>query len=350
LKIAIINDQHFGARNDSPIFLEYFEKFYKEIFFPYIKENNIDTVISLGDFFDRRKYINFKTLNHVKEMFLNIIEQEKINVHMILGNHDCFFKNTNSLNSVCELLKPYETIKVYENPEVIELGGLSFAMMSWINKENYEESIEFIKTANAPIFCGHLELDGYEVMPGVDWHGNMSSDIFKRYEKVLSGHFHQKSHRDNVYYLGTQYQITFTDLNVKKGFYVIDTETRDLEFIENPNSIFHSVSYDDSLSDEEPTELIQTFSKYKNCFVKIYVVNKQNPVMFDKFLEALNNAQPANITIIEEFDTETDEEDVDLSKNTIELINDEIDLMPNIKNPNKLKKIVKELYLESLKI
>ena len=48
MKIALLNDTHFGARNDSPAFLEYFMRFYNEIFFPYCKENNIKKVMILG--------------------------------------------------------------------------------------------------------------------------------------------------------------------------------------------------------------------------------------------------------------------------------------------------------------
>jgi DNA repair exonuclease SbcCD nuclease subunit len=55
MKIAIITDQHFGARNDSQHFLDYYEKFYSEVFFPQIDSNDINNVLILGDTFDRRK-------------------------------------------------------------------------------------------------------------------------------------------------------------------------------------------------------------------------------------------------------------------------------------------------------
>ena len=45
MKIALLNDTHFGARNDSLIFDDYFFKFYEDIFFPYLKEHNIKTLI-----------------------------------------------------------------------------------------------------------------------------------------------------------------------------------------------------------------------------------------------------------------------------------------------------------------
>ena len=64
MKIAVLNDTHWGARNDSPAFVNYFNRFYDEIFFPYLQENNIKTVIHLGDVVDRRKFINFLVYIH----------------------------------------------------------------------------------------------------------------------------------------------------------------------------------------------------------------------------------------------------------------------------------------------
>ena len=47
MKIALLNDTHFGCRNDSPAFIEYQNKFYNDVFFPYIRENNINTLVFL---------------------------------------------------------------------------------------------------------------------------------------------------------------------------------------------------------------------------------------------------------------------------------------------------------------
>jgi hypothetical protein len=58
MKVAIITDQHFGARKNSKLFHDYFLKFYNDIFFPYLEENNIKVVIDMGDTFDSRKGID----------------------------------------------------------------------------------------------------------------------------------------------------------------------------------------------------------------------------------------------------------------------------------------------------
>ena len=42
----------------------------------YLKENNITTVIDLGDTFDRRKYVNFHTLQQVKKFYFDVCQFE----------------------------------------------------------------------------------------------------------------------------------------------------------------------------------------------------------------------------------------------------------------------------------
>ena len=100
MKIAFICDTHFGARNDSPFFLDNALSFFEKQFFPYLRDNNITNVIHLGDFFDRRKYVNFNTLSVVRKRFVDKVVNDKLNLHITIGNHDTYFRNTNDLNSL----------------------------------------------------------------------------------------------------------------------------------------------------------------------------------------------------------------------------------------------------------
>ena len=58
---------HIGVRGDSKVFQNHQEKFFMEVFFPYLDEHGIDTVFDLGDAFDRRKYINYVSLQRGKQ-------------------------------------------------------------------------------------------------------------------------------------------------------------------------------------------------------------------------------------------------------------------------------------------
>ena len=342
MKVALINDSHFGARNDSSIFLNHFIDFYQNTFFPYCEENGIKDVIHLGDFFDRRKYVNFNTLSEVRNKVLNRFEDADMNMHLLLGNHDTFYKNTNKINSPKELLSSYSGIKVYEDPEDVKFDNLNICLVPWINAENKESTLSYLQTSKSPIVCGHFELNGYEVMRGVKFQGGMSDSFLKRFELVLSGHFHNKNSKKNVVYLGTQYQITFSDLNDLKGFHVLDTETRELDFVENMDRMFYSIEYDDDdvvVSDE-----------YKNKFVRVVVQSKKDNNKFENFVQKLYDIEVADLSIVEDYSVlDSEESSVDLEKNTLDLVLESVDMFETSVNKDELKTKLKSLYMEALK-
>ena len=159
MKIALITDQHFGARNDSQLFLDYYEKFYSEVFFPKLMEEEIKTVLILGDTFDRRKYVNFNTLQKSKSMFFDKLRDNEISVYMLAGNHDTYYKNTNEVNSIDLLLREYENILVIDEPMTIHLNFKNesddILMIPWICADNYNRCLEEINNTTARLFIWH---------------------------------------------------------------------------------------------------------------------------------------------------------------------------------------------------
>jgi len=323
-------------------------KFFDNVFFPYIKEHNIKTVIHAGDLMDRRKFVNFNILNQVRTKFMDRLKDEDIKLHCILGNHDVYYRNTNVINSIRELFG--NDLILYEEPTVVNFDGLDIALLPWVNKENYDTSVDFIKTASAPVLIGHLELQGYDVMRGVKYDGGMDAKLFDRYEQVYTGHFHCRQEHGNIYYMGTQYQITFADLKETKGFHIFDTDLREIEFIKNPYKMFHSVTYND---EDGPIDIEKYDCNHlKDSYIKLYVENKKHPYSFERFMDRLYDCGVAKITIVEEIiDSEwTKEEIVDLAQDTVTLINNEIDLIDEVKDKAKMKEIIKDLYMESLSL
>jgi predicted phosphodiesterase len=333
-----------GARGDAPLFLNHFLKFFEEQFFPYLKEHEITKVLHLGDLFDRRKFVNFNTLHHTKKRFIDWFDKNKVELHCILGNHDVFYKNTNRLNSPKEVLgECHPSFHLYEDVAELSIDGASILLVPWINEENRERFMQKIADTKATILAGHLELSGYEIMPGVKFGEGMDDKFLEKFDMVLSGHFHKKSSKGNIHYTGTQYQMTSIDTNEVKGFHVLDTETRELQFIPNPMKMFHNVEWRNGT-------LIQNFdpSRYKGTYVKVLVYEKKSETKFDQFIDSIYAAEPANVSIIEDLSEHTKEEaELDISEDTLSLINREIDAM-EADNKEDLKNIVRELYMESL--
>ena len=245
MKIALLNDTHFGARNDNPAFVKYFNRFYDEIFFPYIIQNDIKTLIHLGDVVDRRKFINFNTAHNFQENFWKRLWDLKIDTHIILGNHDTYYKNTNKVNFT-HLIKTFDGANepwIYEKPATVNFDGLDILLLPWICPETEEESIYEIDNSHAEVAMGHLEIKGFEMHKGHFQEVGLEMDQFKRFDKVLSGHYHRKSDNGTIYYLGTQYEITWSDYQCPKGFHIFDTDTRELTRIPNPLTMFEKIIY-----------------------------------------------------------------------------------------------------------
>ena len=347
MKIALITDQHFGGKQDSQSFSDFIEKFYTNQFFPYLKDNNISTVIDLGDTFDRRKYVNFNTLHNVKRFYFDVLRENHIQLHSIVGNHSTYYRNTNDINSSELLYGHYENVQAYPNPTTITLDGTDIDLLPWINSENYDIMMEFIKDSKSQVGFGHLEVDGFAMYKGYVADSGLPKTLFNRYEVLCSGHYHHKSSSDNIHYLGAPYEITWNDYDDPKGFHIFDTETRELTFIANPSCIFHKVMYNDSVNRDAH---LKDYSQYKGCYLKVIVEEKKDPYFFDRFLDKLYAAGPANITVLEdatEYDV-GDDETLNLAQDTPTLVGQYIDAIETEDDKSRLKKLVHELYIEAL--
>lgn len=352
MKIAFLCDTHFGVRNDSPFFLENAIEFFEQQFFPYLEENEITEVIHLGDFFDRRKYVNFNTLSQVRNRILNVFKEKKINLHITIGNHDTYYRNSNDLNSLNELISDsYPTISIYEKPTSLKFGDFCFGIIPWVVKENEAEVVDFLRSCSCRMIGGHFEIVGFQVIPGVKHHGGFNVSEFGRFDRVLSGHFHIRQSEGNIHYLGTQYQMNFSDVYSKKGFHVYNTELDEMSFIENPNNIFHVFAYDDSTKEDikRVAEFVSE-TRLKNGYVRVTVRNKTNQKVFDKFIDALWDKGIQNLAVVEEQLEKSEGVDFEESEDTISIISREIDGIERDIDKVKLKTIIRDLYMESLKI
>ena len=348
MKIALVTDTHFGARSDSQQFDTYFKKFYDEIFFPELDKREITQIIHLGDCFDRRKYINFNSLSNCKKYFFEQVESRGIDMDMIIGNHDTFYKNTNDVNSPSLLLGEYPSIRTYDKAQVVNYDGLKILLMPWICTDNYEHTTKMIEGKVATVCFGHLELAGFIMYKGQDAHlGHDGFDpaLFKDFKLVCSGHFHHKHGRGNVQYLGNPYQLFWNDFEDDRGFHISDTRTLDLEFIKNTNTIFEKYYYDDEKEDPLSIDI----TKFNSKLIKIIVVNKKDFYKFDKFVEAIYKENPIELKIIEdfsEFESEAIDENIDL-EDTMTLLSNYVDSIETDADKERLKGILKTLYVEA---
>lgn len=348
--LATLNDTHFGVKNDVQYMLDYQERFYKYVYFPTLLKNGVKNILHGGDIFDRRKYINYTTLNRTKKMFLDPAREYGMTIDIIPGNHDVALKNSNEINSLRELLYGYDNINIIENPEVKEYDGCKVMFLPWMNGQNHAEFMKFVADNDADILYGHLELSGFEMYAGVKNDHGMDAASFAKFGQVWSGHFHHQSKKGNIHYLGAPMEFTFADCDDARGFHLFDTETKKLEFQENPNKLFEKIYYSD-----ETTELQQSWrdhdvDQYADKVIKLFVTKKTNPVLFESFIDRLYKVNLIDLTIMEDY-SEFHESNVDLEikyNSTKDLMDKYVETAYTDMDKPRLKTILNNLYIEAL--
>jgi len=344
MKICILSDTHWGARKSSRLFQDYFEQFYKNIFFPTLEQYGIETVIHMGDAFDSRKSIDFVGFDWTRRVVLDPLS--KYDVHLITGNHDVYFKNTNNVNSPELLLQNYKNIKTYSEPSEVKIGGLNILLLPWINSENQEKSFKLIKSSKAKVAMGHLELQGFRVNRNLimEEHG-LEANIFTNFKKVFSGHYHTRSNNGTVFYLGNPYEIYWNDVNDPRGFTIFDTETLEHFHIDNPYRMFYNIYYEDTPH--------QTFDvrEYENKIVKVIVRKKTGIKQFEKFVDKLYSANIAEIKIVENFQIQESENfEAFESEDTFSILQRYVDESECELNKSTITNILEEVYKEALEM
>jgi len=213
--------------------------------------------------------------------------------------------------------------------------------------------MQTLKETETSICMGHFEIAGFTMHRGMTSEEGLSRDLFRKFEFTFSGHYHHKSDANDIYYLGNPYQLTWQDYGDPRGFHLFELDSKELTFIQNPNTMFNRVIYDDK---SETIKEINNkdVSAYTNTYVKVVVVNKTNPYLFDQFMNKLYNVNPIDITIVEDTIDLTegvDDDRIDEAEDTITIINKYVDTLDNegIDN-NKLKTMMRELYVEALNL
>jgi len=324
-------------------------RFYNEIFFPYLDEHDIKHIIHLGDYFDRRKYINFASMKANLKHFIEPMNERGITMDLILGNHDTYYKNTNEVNSPELLLYNQPNVNVISECQTKEFDGFNIAMVPWINSENYADSVEYLLECQASIAMGHFEIEGALMMPGMMCQHGLDHSYLKRFDKVFSGHFHHKSEVKNIRYLGSQMQFTWSDYGDEKYFHIFDTDTQDVSPIHNPLTMFEKVFYDDT---DETFETItnKDYSNVTGKFTKIIVVNKDNPYWFDSFLDKIHSAGPLHLQVVDDNKHMDffDEDDIEDIEDTLTILTKYVEGLDIQGKKKPLTDLMSSLYHEAL--
>ena len=347
MKIAIIGDLHIGVKSSNEVMMRHQARFFN-FFLNELKNRNVGTIIQLGDIWDNRRQVNFRALQFAQETFFEPINDAGIELHTLIGNHDIFYRETLDINSSGLLLRPYKHIHVYDEPTTLNFEKVSFDIIPWMCNDNKNICMEYMKNSKSDYCCGHFEINNFEVMKGIPYENGMDEENFGKYKQVFSGHFHIRSHRGNITYVGTPYELTWGDYNTPKGFLIFDTETNSWEYVENPITYFYYITYD------EIGGYITNLDKMDlaDCYIKLVIRSKKEEFIYNNFINKLFKMKPADIKFVEtnfmnlnESATIMDSKNIEV-KDVIDLIKDYID-GTDYDRKDDLKAFFIDLYREA---
>lgn len=258
MKIAILGDTHFDVSNSNEEVFNQQIKYFKEQFFPYLIENNIDTIFQLGDFFDNKLKVGTITMQRLQNEFFDILKDNNITMIYFVGNHDLANKDNRDVFSLSVFEKAYPTVlKIIKNMDILDFEGRNYMFVPWIYDHEVPKMAEMIKEYNPDLVFGHFEIKDFYVSKDFQSTHGIDKSVFKK-TKVISGHFHLKQEIGNIFYVGTPYQASWTDYSEIKGAHILDTKDNSFTFIENTITSKHIQIKVDS---ETKEMLVQGFSE-----------------------------------------------------------------------------------------
>ena len=135
----------------------------------------------------------------------------------------------------------------------------------------------------------------------------------------------------------------WNDCGDKRGFNILDTETGEIEFIENTYTIFEKIYFNNT-----PSELFKAHL-YKDKIVKLFIRSRNSQLQYDKFLDKLLKAGIIDLKVVENTAVNDTEVDLDGEKveDTLTLLNKYIEDSDFELKKDRVKTLLKEVYLEA---
>lgn len=346
MKLAIVGDMHWLGRSASPVFNEFFIKAWKDEYFPLLESHGIKDILQLGDLFDNRKNVSTRVLKDAKRGFFDKLEQDGYNFITLAGNHDLYWRENLEVITSELVLSEYKNIRVISEPTVLVYEDTTIDVIPWMCKSNEDEIKKFVARSKSDICAGHWEIENFAMFKGMESKHGIDPKMFERYEQVWSGHYHTRSTKDNITYVGVPYEMCWSDFNDQKGIHIFDTETRELTFYPLTLVMHERIEYDDT------KERTFSYTHLAGKYVRINVVSKTDPIKFEAFMARVNTSDAIDVKVIENNinvkNGDVDEE-IELD-DTLSIVSNYIDNVEMDVSKDDMKEYFNMLHAEAVSI
>lgn len=320
-------------------FHNYFAKFLKDIF-QYCDDHKVKNIVQMGDLFDNRASIGLWAMDFFIKEFRDQVIKRRMHCYVIVGNHDIKFKESIEINSPIMLLEKFkDNFTVVDAPLDVNIEDMECLIVPWLCKENQESVLATIQASDAKYLFGHFELNGFEMYKGQAAKTHHDHTTLSKFDKVFSGHFHHRSIKDNIIYVGTPWEMTWQCWNDQKGIHELKDDK--LTFIENPHTIYNKIIYSDDIIIEK--------DMVEKKILKLIIQNRPDKKKLNSVIEKIYSFGPLELKIEETFSEElASEVSVVNMKNTRDVLHDFIDDSDIELKKEELKTIFDALYQEAI--
>ncbi len=309
-----------------------------------LRDKGIQDVVFCGDYFHTRDEVSVDTL-HFGSRLLEMFHEFKVT--LITGNHDCYLKDSSSINSL-EPFKHWSNVTVVSNTTRVASHGRTISFVPW------GVGVDDIPKNNDIVF-GHFEINLFKMNTFfICDHGVEAKDLLQRAPLVISGHFHLRDERKygggTILYVGNPFEMDFNDAGASKGYYVLDITDNTYVFHENTKSPkHHNITLSSMVQAGTITQ--QHRDDFYNNLIKLKIDRRISPDDTDVLLAKLKMLQPRQFVV--EYENNFNDYDVndrkDLSSIDIEqAIREFIDLM-DINNRKEVTEYTIDLYRRTRK-
>lgn len=328
MKRLIIADTHLGKYKNSDFWIDLTFNFFNQII-EYCLNNHIKQVIHLGDWHEERKSLNNKTLNKSLEI-AQLFQDNKIELLICIGNHDIYYKNQIYPHSL-SFLNKFSYINIIDKP--IKINN-EICLVPWLTNDINLNEI------SCKYLMGHFEINGFLKNDNEEnQDSKFSVDDFKKFDLVLSGHFHTPSKNNNVLYIGSPFYFTFGDLpEPERGFYIFENGEIEKVVLTNVPK-FVKISTENEFKKEE----------IYNNFVKVVFEKDYGLQASAEILAKINSFNPIKVVpdYSQLYSEKENQELTNELNDPMEILLDYIDkmsdkILPDNISRTTLKKIVKK--------
>ena len=270
MKIAVLGDLHLRfdkPRNRKDTYYEDVKNKFVE-FLSVCKNNQVDCIIQLGDFFDKPVLNNFEKLF---SDYHEVIKKYNIPIYALIGNHDTYKKDGDTYGTAFGVFVDSGLIIPLRDIDC-SIGDFKFKALSYHNRN---ERLDLPEEKNSIVF-----IHDYILPSGVEKHikEQRNTEGFKsKLDTHFIGHYHKP----------LTYQNTEKKLFLNPGSFTRNT----IADLHNPTFFIIEV---------ENNKLKDINSVSVNCNVEPFVVSEEKKEDFKlgkEFIDMLKN----NDTLVSEF-------------------------------------------------